>query len=102
MDVEACFDLQGGVHVLATLPKLRINISETRLDAEGFVAAGACTIGSWGDEITPLWCAAHCGQTYTARLVEETADRRGVEVDRATTDDGSTPLLQEEGQGFPE
>ena len=56
LDVEACFGLQGGVHVLATLPKLRnLNISDTRLEVDGFVAAGACRIGRWGVELTPLF-----------------------------------------------
>ena len=104
LDVEACFGLQGGVHVLATLPKLRnLNISDTRLDAEGFVAAGACRVGRWGYEQTPLWCAANCGQAYTAwRLLEVTADRRGVEVDRAEPAMGNTPLLEAATQGFLE
>ena len=63
LKVEACFGLQGGVHVLATLPKLgNLNISDTRLEVDGFVAAGACRIGRWGDELTPLWRAANCGQ----------------------------------------
>ena len=92
LDVEACFGLQGGVQVVATLPKLRIlNISDTRLEVEG-VAAGACRIGRRGDEVTPLFRAAHCGQAHTARrLLEGTANRRGVEVDRATTGMGTTP-----------
>ena len=46
LNVEACFGLQGGVHVLAALPKLKfLNISDTRLDAQGFV--GACKVGRW-------------------------------------------------------
>ena len=104
LNVEACFGLQGGVDVLATLPKLRnLNISDTRLEVEGVVAAGACRIGRTGDEVTPLWRAANYGQAYTARrLLEGTADRRGVEVDRATTDDGTTPLIQAAWQRFPE
>ena len=104
LNVEACFGLQGGVHVLATLPKLQnLNTSDTRLDVEGFVAAGACRVGRWGNEQTPLWYAANCGQAYTARrLLEGTADWRGVEVDRATTDDGTTPLRQAAFQRFPE
>ena len=95
LNVEACFGLQGGVHVLATLPKLQnLNISDTRLDVEGFLAAGACRIGRWGNELTPLWYAANFGQAYTARrLLEETPNCRGVEVDWAT-EDGSPPLLQ--------
>ena len=102
LDVEACFGLQGGVHVLATLPKLRnLNISDPRLDVEGFVAAGACRVGRWGNEVTPLWCAANCGQAYTARrLLEVTADRRGVEVDRAEPAMGNTPLLEAASEGF--
>ena len=85
LDVEACFGLQGEVHVLATLPRLRkLNISDTQVDAEGFVAAGACRVGRYENEKTPLWWAANCGQAHTARrLLEVTADRRGVEVDRA-------------------
>ena len=99
LDVEACFGLQGGVHVLAALPKLKVlNISDTQLDAEGFV--GACKVGRWRPD-TPLWSAANCGQAYTARrLLEGTAHRRGVEVDRATTDDGTTPLIQAATQRF--
>ena len=99
LDVEACFGLQGGVHVLAALPKLKfLNISDTQLDAEGFV--GACKVGRWRND-TPLWCAANCGQVHTARrLLEGTAHRRGVEVDRATTDDGTTPLIQAADQQF--
>ena len=102
--IEACFGLHGGVHVLATLPKLRnLNISDTRLHAKSFVAKGACTVGRWASEQTPLWCAANDGQAHTARrLLEGPADRRGVEVDRATTDDGTTPLLQAAVQRFPE
>ena len=101
LDVEACFGLHGGVHVLAALPKLKIlNISDTQLDADGFV--GACKVGRWRNEVTPLWRAANCGQAHTARrLLEGTADRRGVEVDRATTDDGTTPLIQAAAQQFP-
>ena len=104
LNVEACFGLQGGVHVLATLPKLRyLNISDTRLEAEGFVAAAACRVGRWGYEQTPLWCAAGCVHAYTARrLLEGTADRRGVEVDRAEPALGSTPLLEAASQWFPE
>ena len=101
LDVEACFGLQGGVHVLAALPKLKfLNISDTRLDAEGFV--GACKVGRRGNEETPLWRAANCGQAHTARrLLEVTAHRRGVEVDRATTHDGTIPLIQAAFQRFP-
>ena len=52
LDVEACFGLQGGVHVLAALPKLKVlNISDTQLDADGFV--GACKDGRWGNELDP-------------------------------------------------
>ena len=100
LDVEACFGLQGGVHVLAALPKLKfLNISDTRLDADGFV--GACKVGRRGNE-TPLLWAANSGQVHTARrLLEGTAHRRGVEVDRATTDDGTTPLIQSAFQRFP-
>ena len=100
LDVEACFGLQGGVHVLAALPKLKfLNISDTQLDADGFV--GACKVGRRRNERTPLWKAANCGQVHTARrLLEGTADRRGVKVDRATTDDGTTPLIQAADQGF--
>ena len=100
LDVEACFGLQGGVHVLAALPKLKfLNISDTQLDADGFV--GACKVGRRRNERTSLWKAANCGQVHTARrLLEGTADRRGVKVDRATTDDGTTPLIQAADQGF--
>ena len=93
LDVEACFGLQGGVHVLAALPKLKfLNVSDTQLDAEGSV--DACKVGRIGNEVTPLWKAANCGQAHTARrLLEGTAHRRGVEADRATTDDGTTPLI---------
>ena len=104
LDVEACFGLQGGVRVLATLPKLRkLNISDTRLEVEGFVEASACRIGRNENEKTSLWWAANCGQAHTARrLLEVTADRRGVEVDRAETDYGNTPLVQAASQGFAE
>ena len=96
LDVEACFGLQGGVHVLANLPKLKfLNISDTRLDAEGFVTVDGCRVGRYGNKITPLWWAANDGQAQTARrLLEETADRRGVEVDRARMDDGTTQMTQ--------
>ena len=68
VNVEACFGLQGGVHMLATLPKpRRLNISDTRLEVDGFVATGACRIGRWEREVTPLWYAANFGQAYTAR-----------------------------------
>ena len=51
---------------------------------------------------TPLFLAANCGQVHTARrLLEGTADRRWVEVDRATTDYGATPLIQAAAQSFP-
>ena len=101
LNVEACFGLEGGVRVLATLPKLQnLNISDTRLDAEGFVAVSACRIGRWGDELTPLWCAAALGQTYTARrLLEGTTEWRGVAVDRATGN-GNTPLLEAANRGI--
>ena len=100
LDVEACFGLQGGVHVLADLPKLKfLNIFDTQLDAEGFV--GGCKVGRRGNEVTPLWRAANYGQVQTARrLLEGTADRRGVEVDRARTDNGATPLIQAAFQQF--
>ena len=103
LNVEACFGLEGGVRVLATLPKLQnLNISDTRLDAEGFVAVSACRIGRWGDELTPLWCAAALGQTYTARrLLEGTTEWRGVAVDRATGN-GNTPLLEAANRGILE
>ena len=101
LDVEACFGLQGGVHVLAALPKIKfLNISDTQLAADGFV--GACKVGRRRNERTPLWKAANCGQVHTARrLLEGTADRRGVKVDRATTDDGTTPLIQAADQQLP-
>ena len=101
LNVEACFGLQGGVHVLAALPKLKfLNISDTQFDAYCFV--GACKVGRWGTEQTPLWRAANNGLVHTARrLLEGTADRRGVEVDRATTDNGATPLIQTTAQSFP-
>ena len=101
LDVEACFGLQRGVHVLPALPKLKfLNIFDTRLDADGFV--GACKVGRWGNEQTPLWRAANNGLVHTARrLLEGTADRRGVEVDRARTDYGTTPLIQAAAQSFP-
>ena len=104
LDVEACFGLQGDVHVLATLPKLKkLNISDTQLDAEGVVAVDGCQVGRHGTEQTPLWRAANCGQVHTARrLLEGTADQRGVEVDRATTNNGTTPLIQAATQQFTE
>ena len=50
-----------------------------------------------------MWYAAPCGQAHTARrLLEGTADQRGVEVDRAETALGTTPLLQAATQGFLE
>ena len=100
LDVEACFGLQGGVHVLAALPKLKfLNISDTGLDAHGFV--GACKVGRRENEKTPLWRASNNRQVQTARrLLEGTADRRGVEVDRARTDTGTTPLIQAAAQRF--
>ena len=75
LDVEACFGLQGGVHVLAALPKLKfLNISPTHgLTRKGFV--GACKVGRWGNEQTPLWRAAYCGQVHTARRLLEGTDR---------------------------
>ena len=102
LNVEACFGLQGGVHVLAALPKLKVlNISDTQLDTDGFV--GACKVGRWGNELTPLWRAANNGLVHTARrLLEGTADRRGVEVDRTTKNEGTTPLIQAAAQRFPE
>ena len=89
---------------MATLPKLRkLNISDTGLEVEGFVEASACRIGRNENEKTPLWWAANCGQAHTARrLLEVTADRRGVEVDMAETDCGNTPLVQAASQGFAE
>ena len=63
LDVEACFGLQGGVHVLAALPKLKIlNISDTRLDAEGFVTVDAAALGGMGTK--SLRCG---GQRITVR-----------------------------------
>ena len=70
-------------------------MSDTRLDAENVVTVDGCRVGRYGNKITPLWWAANNGQAQTARrLLEGTADRRGVEVDRARTDDGTTPPIQ--------
>ena len=92
----------GGVHVLATLPKFKkLNMCDTQLDGKGLVAVDGCQIGRYGSEQTPLWSAADCGQVHTARrLLEGTADQRGVEVDRAELSAGGTPLIQAADQRF--
>ena len=59
--------------------------------------------GGGGLNKTPLWWAAKDGQVETARrLLVGREGRSGVEVDRATADDGSTPLVQAAGQNFPD
>ena len=126
VDLEACFGLTAGLELLAALPKLkRLNVCDTRLDAAAFIAerqrvlqlpenavmendgapvVGGCRVGRYGNEQTPLWRAAHDGQVETARrlLLGGGGGVRGVEVDRARKDDGSTPLLQATFQGFAE
>ena len=67
------------------------------------MAVGACRIGRWGDELTPLFYAADRGQAYTARrLLEGAANCRGVEVDREESARGTTPLLRAALQQFLE
>ena len=60
--------------------------------ARGGGLRGGGRLQNWavGRNETPLWFAAHAGQAHTARrLLEGTVHRRGVEVDRATTDNGN-------------
>ena len=125
MDLEACFGLVGGLDLLAALPQLKfVNACDTQLDAASFVAerqrvlqlseaavakeaggavvVGGCRVGRYGDETTPLFCAANDGQVVTARRLLAGRDGRGgVEVDRAKASDGITPLVQAATQNFP-
>ena len=126
VDVEACFGLGGGLDLLAALPQLKfVNVCDTQLDAASFVAerqrvlqlseeavakeaggavvVGGCRVGRYGNEHTPLFCAANDGQVETARRLLTGRDGRGgVEVDWANASDGVTPLLQAASQSFPE
>ena len=127
VDLEACFGLMAGPELLAPLPKLkRLNVCDTQLDTTAFIAdrqrvlqlpenavmeeegapvVGGCRVGRYGDEQTPLWLAANDGQVVTAqRLLLGGGGCRGggVEVDRATKNKGTTPLLQATSQGFAE
>ena len=72
-------------------------------EAGGAVVVGGCRVGRYGAEQTPLWKAADDGQVETARRLLAGRDgRRGVEVDRATASNGTTPLSQAAFQNFPE
>lgn len=95
VDMEACLGLQGGLELMARLPKLQsLNACDTQLDTAAF-ASGGCAVGRRGSELTPLWWAANDGQVETARrLLVGREGRHDVEVDRATADLGTTPLLQ--------
>ena len=100
LDVEACFGLQGGVHVLAALPKLKfLNISDTRLDAEGFV--GACKVGRWGTKDPAVE-----GSELTGRCTRRGDCWRGRPIgvgSRWTGRElmtGTTPLIQAAFQRF--
>ena len=126
VDLEACFGLVAGLELVAPLPKLkRLNVCDTQLDATAFVAerqrvlqlpfivvmeedgapvVGGCRVGRYGDEHTPLWRAANNGLVETAQrqLLGGGGGVRGVEVDRARKDTGTTPLFQATDQGFVE
>ena len=101
-DVEACLGLQGCLELMAPLPKLRLlGACDTQLDTATFASAG-CAVGRRWPEQTPLLLAANYGQVETARRLLVGRDgRSGVEVDRATADDGFTPLLQAAFQNLP-
>ena len=103
MDMEACLGLEGGLELMARLPKLQsLNACDTQLDAATF-ASGGCAVGRRGPEKTPLWRAVHDGQVETARrLLVGREGRSGVEVDRARVDSGTTPLLVAADQNFPD
>ena len=112
LDVEACFGLVEGLEQLSSLPKLRtLNVCDTALAQAAFVerrrraldaevrtdgaalVVGGCRVGRYGRELTPLFVAAHNGHVQTARrLLAGRGGRGGVEVDRASADDGTTPL----------
>ena len=85
VDTEACFGLEGGLELMAPLPKLRfLNACDTQLDTVSF-ASGGCAVGRTWPERTPLWRAANDGQVETARrLLVGREGRSGVDVDRAT------------------
>ena len=118
VDLEACCGLAAGLELLAPLPKLKaLNVCDTQLDTTAFIAerqrvlqlpenavteeegapvVGGCRVGRYGDEQTPLWVAANDGQVVTAQrlLLGDGGCPGGVEVDRATKNKGTTPLLQ--------
>ena len=111
VDVEACFGLVAGLELLAPLPKLiRLDVCDTQLDATAFITelahnavmeeygvpvVGGCRVGRCDDEQTPLWRAADDGQVETAQrlLLGGGGGLGGVEVDRGTKNDGTTPLF---------
>ena len=73
---------------------------KVRTDGSALVVGG-CRVGRYCEEETPLWQAANDGQVQVARgLLAGRGGRGGVEVDRATADTGSTPLVQASLQGF--
>ena len=123
VDLEACFGLTTGLELLAPLPALEmLSVCDTQLDATAFITerlrqpqnavmeedvapvVGGCRVGRHGTEQTPLWHAADDGQGETAQrlLLGGGGSVRGVEVDRAQKDTGTTPLLQATTQGFVE
>ena len=110
LDVEACFGLVGGVHVLATLPKLKkLNISDTQLDGEGLVVVEGCQVGRYGAEQTPLlvggrlWAGAD--RTATAGGDGRSAWRRSRQGDHGSwnhaTDPGRLPTVPRGRQSAP-
>ena len=115
VDVEACFGLVGGLEALSPLPQLKnLNVCDTQLNPAAFMAArrrwwefgsvvGGCRVGRYGDAYTPLFIAAYDGQAELARrLLVGRAGRAGVEVDRAETRGGCTPVFMAAGDNFPE
>ena len=103
VDMEACLGLEGGLELMAPLPKLQsLNACDTQLDVAIF-ASGGCAVGRRWPERTPLWWAANDGQVESARrLLVGREGRRGVEVDGATSEHGTTPLLQAASQHQPD
>ena len=103
VDMEACFGVLGRPPAHGAAAKAPPQRLRHAAGHRGLRVGRLCGRGGGGPNRTPLFKAADDGQVETARrLLVGREARSGVEVDRATANSGTTPLVQAAGRNHPD